>query len=58
MIQNAALAMTGGAQLVECRPAKQKVDGSIPSQGTGLCAGQVPGQEAYGRQPIVVSLTH
>ena len=43
-------ALAGVAQWIECRPVNQRVDGSIPSQGTrlgcrpgpqlGLCEGQ------------------
>ena len=42
---NGYLALTGAALLVGCGPAKQKVTGSIPSQGT--CLGSVPDRGAY-----------
>ena len=37
------LALAGIAQLIECRPANQRVAGSIPSQGT--CLGCEPGAQ-------------
>ena len=51
-------ALTGVAQLVGYCPAKQKVAGSIPSQGTSWVVGLVPHQGAYERQLINVSLSH
>ena len=36
-------ALTGVAQLVGCRPAEQKVAGSLPGQDTCLAVGPVPG---------------
>ena len=33
---NRILALAGVAQWIECQPANQKVEGSIPSQGTCL----------------------
>ena len=48
-------ALTGVAQLVGRRSVKQKVTGSIPSQGTYLgCRSQ----GAYERQLINISLSH
>ena len=35
--------LAGVAQWIECRPVNQRVDGSIPSQGT--CLGCRPGPE-------------
>ena len=45
------------AQWVGHRPAKQKVTGSIPSQGTYLGCGYGPRWGIHGRQPIDVSLS-
>ena len=41
LLEIAKCALTGVAQLVGHRPAKQKVAGSIPSQGTCLGFGPV-----------------
>ena len=50
-------ALAGVAQWIECRPAKQRVDGSIPSQGTCLGCGAGPQLGPGERQPhICVSL--
>ena len=50
-------ALAGVAQRTECRPADQKMTGSIPSQGT--CLGCEPGpQLVCERQLIDVSFTH
>ena len=40
--KNMTASMAGVAQWVECGPAKQRVTGSIPSQGTCWVGGQVP----------------
>ena len=50
--------VTGVAQLVGRHPAKQKVAGSVPSQGTGLDCGFGPQVGAYEKQLIHVSLSH
>ena len=50
-------ALTSVAQLVGHHPTKQKVPGSIPSQGTHLrLQGLVPSKGAYQRQPMFPSL--
>ena len=41
-------ALAGEAQWIECRPVKQVVAGSNPSQGTCLGCSQVPRGEAQG----------
>ena len=46
------------AQWTEHQPAGQKVDGSVPGQGTCLGFGPGPGLEVWEGQPIDVSLTH
>ena len=52
-----ALALAGVAHWTECWPAKQRVTGSIPSQGTCLACGPGPQLGACERQPhINVSL--
>ena len=52
------LALTGVAQWIECQPARQKLAGLIPSQGTCLGCGPDPQLGAWERQLIYVSLTH
>ncbi|KAF6120073.1 hypothetical protein HJG60_010399 [Phyllostomus discolor] len=48
--------VAGGGQWIECRPAKQRVAGLIPSQGTGLGCGPGPQWGAcVGKPHIVVS---
>ena len=49
--QNNTLALAGVAQWIECRPANQRVAGSIPSQDTRLGCGPGPQQGAGKRQP-------
>ena len=49
-------ALTGVAQLVGHRPKKPKVTSLIPSEGTCLGCGPVPGLGACDRQLIDVSL--
>ena len=44
--------LTGVALLVGHHSTKQKVPGSIPSQGTGLCCGFNPRLGSYERHPI------
>ena len=55
------MALTGVAQLVGHRPAKQKVTGSVPGQGTclgyGFCLLSGSVREAS-KQAIHVSLSH
>ena len=59
LIQNTRRkALTGVAQLVELQPAKRKVVGWTPSQGTCLRCRLVPGWGVCDRQLISVSLTH
>ena len=56
--KNRSAALTYVAQLIGHHPAKQKVTGLIPSQGTCLgCRFNLPGWGAYERQPINVSLS-
>ena len=45
------IVLAGVAQWIECRPAKQGVTGSIPSQGTCLGCRPGPQQGARERQP-------
>ena len=51
-------ALAGVAQWIDCRPANQKVAGSIPSQGTCLCCGPGPQLGACKRQLIDASPAH
>ena len=51
------MALAGIAQWIECGPAKQRVTGSIPNQGTCVCCGPGSLWGAQERQPnIDVSL--
>ena len=50
--------LAGVAQWTECQPAKQKITGLIPSQGTCLGCGPGPQMGMYRRQPTDLSLTH
>ena len=45
------IALAGVAQCTECWPENRKVTNSIPSQGTCLVAGQVPGGERVRGNP-------
>ena len=53
-----SFALAGVAQWIECRPANQRVAGSIPSQDTCLGCGPGPQLGACKKQPIDVSLAH
>ena len=50
--------LTNVAQLAGCHPAKQKVIGLIPSQGTCLGFSFGPSRGAQERQPIIDVLPH
>ena len=52
------IALTGVAQLVGNYPAKERIAGSIPSQGTCLGVGSIPRQGVFKKQPINVSVSH
>ena len=49
-----SFALAGVAQWIECRPANQRVAGSIPSQDTCLGCGPGPQWETCKRQPHIV----
>ena len=50
--------LPGVAQWIEHQPAKRKVTGSIPSQGTCLGCGPGPQEGVCERQLTAVSLAH
>ena len=49
--------LAGVAQWIQCQPENQRVAGSIPSQGTGLCCGPGPQLGACERQLFHVART-
>ena len=53
-----ARALDGVAQWIECQPENQRVNSSIPRQGTCLGFRPDPWLGGCERQPINVSLTH
>ena len=57
-VKNLGPALNGMAQFVGCRPTKQKVTSSIPSQGTCLNYGLVSSCGMCKRQLIDACLTH
>ena len=50
--------LTSMAHLIECHPKKQKVAGSIPSQGACLGCGPSLWLGVCERQQVDISLTH
>ena len=58
LTEQSGFTLSGMAQFIGHRSAKQKVAGLIPGQVHAWVAGSVPGRDMCERQPTDVSLSH